>query len=290
MRFLFPFSDIPKGCNIVLYGAGEVGYDFYRQVKTSGFVQLILWVDRQFEWFRKLNLPVDDPERISDVDYDYVIITAENRSVYESIRKDLLHMNVHEEKIQWYEDYSVHENVVYGYEDRDISAEAKDAILTDAADFLNENRLDIIIRYMYALEILEGVESGYGKCLYDKFIEVGSHAKEPTENYISAYFSEYSCKRGINAFRKEFVSLIHSMRDDGFKKEQFVPVDSKGRLINGAHRVAAALACGSKVWYVVYSFGGLTYICNDVTLESLGFMPSEIEMIKDCYRKVKGNV
>lgn len=287
MRFLFPFSIIPQGCRIIIYGAGEVGYDFYRQIKTSKYAEVVLWVDRQYEWFRRLNLPVDEPQKILNAEYDYIVITAENEQVYKSIRKDLIDMSVSEDRFIWSEDYSIHENIVYGYKDRNIEKEMKSAQKTDASFFFKETRLDIVIRYLYASELLAGTCDGNGERLYRQFILSGCDAKEPTENYISAYFSEYSNKRGIKAFQESFRKLVNSMNTDGFIKEQFVPVDSNGNLINGAHRVAAALACHKDVWYASYPFNGLRYICDEVTLSDMGFENDDIRNIVACYEKIK---
>lgn len=281
MRFLFPFLRIPHGSRIVLYGAGEVGYDFFRQIKTSGFVELALWVDRQYEWFRMLNLPVDAPEKMLDMQYDFVLITAERKSVYQSIWKDLNNMGVEDEKIVWQEDYTIHENIVKCYEDRDIQNELKNSVEIDPHCFIHSQRLDIVIRYLYAADLLKGIEEGYHKALYTKFMVSGCNAKEPTENYISAYFSEYALKRGIKAFHDSYIDLVLSMKKRGYLMEHFVPLDSKGRLINGAHRVAAAVACEINVWSVTYPFNGLEYVCDTGTLADIGFMNSEIHYIVD---------
>nr|WP_297765411.1 hypothetical protein [uncultured Butyrivibrio sp.] len=286
MRFLFPFSKVPKGCRLVIYGAGEVGYDFYRQLKTSEYAEVALWVDRQYEWFRKLNLPVESPEMIKNVEYDFIVVTAEAESVYNSIHDDLVELGVSEEKILWNDDYTIHENIVYGYEDRDIAAEMENAVLADPVMFVNEDRLDIIIRYLYALEILNGETGGKGEQLYTKFIMAGCGAKEPTENYISAYFSEYSGKRGIGVFKDSFCRLVDSMNRDGFRKDGFLPVASTGSLINGAHRVAAALACNQKVWYVQYPFNGLKYVCDRDALSKMEFNDCDIKFVFDCYEKL----
>lgn len=290
MRFLFPFSDIPKDSIVVIYGAGEVGYDFYRQLKTSEYAQIALWVDRQYEWFRKLNLPVDNPDKIISTDYDYVIITAENRSVYESIRNDLLKMDVLDSKIVWFDDYTIHENIVLGYEDRDLQKEMKDAVQGDPLIFINENRLDIVIRYMYAFEILKGMKTGCGEVLYKKFIINGCHAKEPTQNYITAYFSDYPYKRGIRTFQDSFIMLVQSVNKEGFKRDYFLPVAENMILINGAHRVAAALACKKNIWYVTYPFSGLRYKCDSMTLRDLGFFESEIRKIVENYESLRSDL
>ena len=46
MKYLFPFKLIPPDSRIILYGASDVGYDFYRQIKSSGYVDIIAWLDR----------------------------------------------------------------------------------------------------------------------------------------------------------------------------------------------------------------------------------------------------
>ena len=279
MRFLFPFSTIPQGSSVVIYGAGEVGYDFYRQLKTSDYAKLILWVDRQYEWFRKLNLPVDSPSELKSLRYDYIIVTAERKSVFELIYNDLIKLGVAQEKIIWKDDYSVHENIVFSYKDRKIKEEEKAAIKINPLELVNNNRLDIIIRYLYAKDILADSNHAISRNLYLKFVKEQWEDQEPTDNFISAYFSEYTIKRGSRAFDSSFIDLVMSIKQNGFYKEQFVPIDRKGRLINGAHRVAAALACKVDIWCVKYPFEGLYYKCDKSSLEKMNFTIDEIELV-----------
>ena len=124
--------------------------------------------------------------------------------------------------------------------------------------------------------------------MYLKFVTKQWNEQEPTENYISAYFSEYTVKRGKEAFEKSFIELVRDMEDHGYDREHFVPVDKNGRLINGAHRIAAALACGLDVWRLSYPFEGLFYVCNRESLEKMGFANSEIQILDYEYNKLKG--
>ncbi len=287
MRFLFPFTKVKKGSRIVLYGAGEVGYDFYRQIKTSCYVDLALWVDRQYEWCRMLNLPVNPPNDIKLISYDYVIVTAERESVFNSICNDLYLLGTKKEQIIWENNYSIQENIVLTYKDRDFSEEEKKAEKQSALCFINEDRLDIVIRYLYAKDIHNHFRDNRHRDLYLKFVDKQWNGKEPMENYISAYFSEYSLKSGSVAFNNSFISLIKNMEENGFDKRFFLPIDRYGRLINGAHRVAAALACNFDVWSLKYPFDGLYYVCNSESLEKLGFSNSEIQLVVDEYERLK---
>ena len=287
MRFLFPLSIVPKGSKIIIYGAGEVGYNFYRQIRTSKYAQLVAWVDRQYEWFRMLNLPVDPPKKIEAVEFDYIIVTAERRAVFDSICKDLSEMGIVQERIIWQDDYTVHENIVYSYKDRNLEEESRRAVQISPLKFIRDDRLDIVIRYLYAKDIHDGENDQTHRNLYHKFVDRQWNGQEPTENYISAYFSEYSIKRGTEAFDSSFISLVQSIKKEGFDRKYFVPVDRKGRLINGAHRIAAALACGVDVWCLEYPFDGLYYVCDKASLVTMEFSDDEISRIVEICEKMK---
>ena len=120
--------------------------------------------------------------------------------------------------------------------------------------------------------------------MYLRFISEQWNEQEPTENYISAFFTEYECKRGKEAFDSSFINLVKSVEAKGFEKKYFVPVDNKGRLINGAHRIAAAMVCGVNVWSLKYPFNGLYYVCNKDSLLKMGFADEQIREIESVYK------
>lgn len=96
--YLFPFDKIPSGRNLVLYGAGNVGKAYYRQLKKLNYCSKLLWVDKNY---LELNMPdVKDPEEIADFDYDFIVIGIENTSICNSIKKRLVEeMHVDELKV-----------------------------------------------------------------------------------------------------------------------------------------------------------------------------------------------
>ena len=115
MRFIFPFSEIKQNSKIVLYGASECGYDFYRQIVSTGYCEIVLWVDRQYEWWRYMGLPVEPPEKLCDVNYDVVVSTAEREAVHQSIVEDMMVMGVAEETVFWKRDYRIRGNIALRY-------------------------------------------------------------------------------------------------------------------------------------------------------------------------------
>lgn len=280
MRNIFPFGEIKKGANIVLYGAAERGYDFYRQILSTDYCNIVLWVDRQYEWYRYMNLPIDQPEKIKESEFDLVLVAAEKETVYFSIKKDLLDMGVDSKKIFWKENCSIVGNCIYKYDRERIRREAEDSYILSPKKLINERSLDITIRYMYARDIIEGKSGSENEHRYIKFMEAANGFNEPTENIISAFFSEYYIKQGKEIYIKAFKELIESIKDVGFKREYFIPIDKNGHMINGGHRIAAALALEKDVWVRKYPFDGLRIRFGSKWFLEHGFSKEEVDYIE----------
>ena len=86
---------------IVLYGASVVGQNYYQQLKLCGIANRITWVDREYEKYRKLGMPVCGREIVDWDNCDMVIVATLSLRTCESIKHDLLQMGVRSEKIFW---------------------------------------------------------------------------------------------------------------------------------------------------------------------------------------------
>ena len=76
--WLFPFAEIPPKSSITLYGAGEVGKCFYRQICGSGFCEISEWADRNEQQVE--GNEVIHPDRAKWTS-DYVVIALENEGI-----------------------------------------------------------------------------------------------------------------------------------------------------------------------------------------------------------------
>lgn len=83
--FLFPFSGVPKGSDIILYGAGTYGQRLYAYLKRTGFCKVVLWLDRNYEVLRKMGLEVQSPEELGRSACGIVVIA----NTYARSRKGL---------------------------------------------------------------------------------------------------------------------------------------------------------------------------------------------------------
>lgn len=286
MRYIFPFKDFNVGSRIIIYGATQTGYDFFRQIKSTGYCEIVDWVDRQYKWWREMNLPVNKPECVIEKDFDVVVLTAETEKVANSMKGDLIKYGVSSEKIFWKNDYLIGEDIVKGYDSNRVKSEAEDAKWELPEKYLNDESLDIVIRVMYAKDLLQGISSEENRNMYKKLMMNQNNGKEPTEDMIHAYFTEYNMKRGWKAFDESFCNLVCSVRDNGFDKEYFIPVDSDGGLINGRHRLAAAIANKTSVWTREYLFSGFHFRFNADWLSELGFSTEEISKVIDEYHMI----
>ncbi len=101
--WLFPYELIPREAKLVLYGAGDVGQDFYKQLQLTNYCSVAAWMDRRAEECRKEGLPVEAVDMLPEYDYDYIIIAVSDKGVAENIRKDLIERGIFQEKIIWYD-------------------------------------------------------------------------------------------------------------------------------------------------------------------------------------------
>jgi len=97
-----PFSLLPKGGRIVLYGAGEMGKDYYRQITDTGFCEIVLWVDNDYLSFNDTGLFIRSPDDINNEIFDYVLIAILDNRVASEIKQLLINSyGVPENKLVW---------------------------------------------------------------------------------------------------------------------------------------------------------------------------------------------
>lgn len=85
---------------IALYGAGQMGKDFYWQLLGNGY-HVVAWLDRDSCIYQREGLEVYNPEYLLKVAYDMVLIAVKSDITAEKIRKDLILLGVDKTKICW---------------------------------------------------------------------------------------------------------------------------------------------------------------------------------------------
>jgi len=118
----------------------------------------------------------------------------------------------------------------------DFNSKVTDGI--DAKQLLTPYRFDVAVKYMYAKSIVEGFKTDYFKDAYKEHLKVWNGFKE----------YDNPNKTTFEAFDNEFKSIIKSIENKGFDATvSKVPIQDSKYILNGAHRVAAAMALNKQV-------------------------------------------
>lgn len=100
-NWMFPWNRLPYQSEVVIYGAGDVGQDFYRQLSESRYCKVIGWVDQNYKRYEQLPLQVSAPEKLLELKYDVVIIAVMDKHVAEIIKCQLSEMGISDKKLIW---------------------------------------------------------------------------------------------------------------------------------------------------------------------------------------------
>lgn len=103
---LFPFHLTEKNSTIVLYGAGNYGVMYYKQLVASNYAKKIIWVDKNIRSKVLDNIyevEVFSPEVLKTCEFDYCVVAIKNEPVYKEIVSDLTNLyGVDKDKIVWH--------------------------------------------------------------------------------------------------------------------------------------------------------------------------------------------
>ncbi|MFL0165440.1 glycosyltransferase family 2 protein [Candidatus Clostridium helianthi] len=98
---LFPYGSVKQGSNIVLYGAGEIGQIYHKQIMETGFCNIALWVDKNYLSYKKNNFNVDTPDKLEEVSWEYIVIATRTKIVADDIKNSLTDRGIDESLIIW---------------------------------------------------------------------------------------------------------------------------------------------------------------------------------------------
>lgn len=157
-------------------------------------------------------------------------------------------------------------------------------VWVDPRDLLHPARLDVAVKALYANLILgrPTLHSGIDIELnYLKHILYRTGGKEPGDE---------ARKSSLADFQQQFIELVHSMKTRGFLAEFPIPVSSRtGLILNGAHRLAAALCLGLPQVPVTFhdDVDGLTW--NSNWFINQGCSPTEIDEFTRAWIALRGD-
>lgn len=100
-QYTFPYDKVWGKTKIALYGAGNIGKQYYEQLKRDGFYQVVLWVDENYQEFENTVYDVKTPEFLQKISFDTVVIAIKNKDIVKQVEEKLKEYGVAQEKIVW---------------------------------------------------------------------------------------------------------------------------------------------------------------------------------------------
>lgn len=100
--FLMPFGNIGKQKKVVLYGAGASGIHLERYIRNAAGGAIVGWADRNYRDLQGM-LKIIDPQKILNLEYDYVIVSILKAKAVRGAIRDLMDIGIPENKILWIE-------------------------------------------------------------------------------------------------------------------------------------------------------------------------------------------
>ncbi|MCI8294334.1 MAG: glycosyltransferase family 2 protein [Lachnospiraceae bacterium] len=89
LDYLFPFPQVKRGSDIILYGMGTYGQRLYRYIKRTGFCHIVMAADRGYVELQKQGIPVCAPEDIMGCRCDAVVVASSFARARHEIYKEL---------------------------------------------------------------------------------------------------------------------------------------------------------------------------------------------------------
>lgn len=87
---------------VILYGAGKFGRDLYHRLTEDEEHEIILWVDKNAEEYRKQGLvDIHCVSEIKNVQYDQIVIAVMAKELADTIRAELMGYGFKEEQLVW---------------------------------------------------------------------------------------------------------------------------------------------------------------------------------------------
>ena len=100
IRFVFNLDEKFLNSNVVIYGAGEVGRNYIRQIKKQNLFKSFMWVDGNYQDKKMfMGENVKSLSELDDYKYDYILLAINSEKTRIQIRNSLIEMGIDSKKI-----------------------------------------------------------------------------------------------------------------------------------------------------------------------------------------------
>ena len=97
VAYVFPYPNVEKGSDVIVYGAGEVGQSYYDQIQENQYCNIVAWVDKN----KNFRNNVEEVGRVLELNHAKIIIAIKSEDVAKEIINELSGLGVSEERMLW---------------------------------------------------------------------------------------------------------------------------------------------------------------------------------------------
>lgn len=110
-RYLFPDIKDLFGRKVIIYGAGQVGKDYYAQISRYEQCEIAALSDRDSRGRQYGYIHITSRDALVSLDYDLVVIAVSSEAVADEIRSELAGIGIRKESIIWRKPVSLAEHI-----------------------------------------------------------------------------------------------------------------------------------------------------------------------------------
>ena len=88
-NYVFPYEMIPYGAKVAIYGAGNVGNEYIRQILGNKYCDIVCVADKNYCNLVSCKIRLCAPYELQHFVFDYIVIAIENRITAAAIKKEL---------------------------------------------------------------------------------------------------------------------------------------------------------------------------------------------------------
>lgn len=100
-KWLLPYGYLENNSQVALYGAGDVGKSYFRQLQRSDCFFLCAWADKNYQKILTTEYKVISPEQLLNIDFDTLIIGVAEIEMAMDIMDDLTELGIPAQKLVW---------------------------------------------------------------------------------------------------------------------------------------------------------------------------------------------
>lgn len=100
-KWLFPFDKVKKNSKIILYGAGQVGMSYWKQIKEENYCEIVMWIDKNYQNIGDELCNIQDIYMVHKIDFDFLVIAISNLEYVVDVLDWLRKENIDPQKVVW---------------------------------------------------------------------------------------------------------------------------------------------------------------------------------------------